>query len=257
MADRDFTLTALNRMLQAFTRAGYLFFTLEQYFSGNAGAGKIVLLRHDVDKKPGNSLKTAVMENRLGIVSSYYFRVVKQSNHPDIIKKIVASGHEVGYHYEDLTLAKGDYNTALQSFKSNLDYFRSFYPVKTICMHGSPLSKWDNRGIWEKSSYKDFGIIGEPYLDVDFNRIFYLSDTGRTWHNRIGNRRDKVDTSFDIPVKSTFDIIALLQEGKLPPKIMINIHPQRWAGDWFHWLWEFCGQKIKNTVKNVMFKDNS
>ena len=65
--------------------------------------------------------------------------------------------------------------------------------VKTICMHGSPLSKWDNRDLWKKYDYRDFGIIAEPYFDLDFDEVFYLTDTGRSWNNSKASVRDKVE----------------------------------------------------------------
>ena len=40
------------------------------------------------------------------------------------------------------------FELAICDFGRNLEKFRKFYPVKTICMHGSPLSKWDNRDLW-------------------------------------------------------------------------------------------------------------
>jgi len=75
------------------------------------------------------------------------------------------------------------FELAICDFRLNLEKFRKIYPVKTICMHGSPLSEWDNRDLWEKYDYRDFGIIGEPYFDIDFNEIFYVTDTGRKWNN--------------------------------------------------------------------------
>ena len=41
----------------------------------------------------------------------------------------------------------------VEDFRFYLDKFRNIYPVKTICMHGSPLSKYDNRLLWEKYDY--------------------------------------------------------------------------------------------------------
>jgi len=68
---------------------------------------------------------------------------------------------------------------AIKSFEINLSALRKIAPVKTICMHGSPLSKYDNRKIWEKYDYRDYGIIAEPYFDIDFNEVFYMTDKGR------------------------------------------------------------------------------
>lgn len=45
-------------------------------------------------------------------------------------------------------------------------------------MHGNPLSPRDNRELWKKYKFKDFGIIGEAYLSIDFNEVSYFTDTG-------------------------------------------------------------------------------
>jgi len=67
-------------------------------------------------------------------------------------------------------------------------------------MHGSPLSKWDNRDLWKRYNYRDFGIIGEPYFDVNFDKVLYLTDTGRRWDGEGVSVRDKV-TSVEHPGK--------------------------------------------------------
>ena len=65
----------------------------------------LVILRHDVDRLPENSLRTARIEQEMGIRGSYYFRIVPESWDEKIIKEIAALGHEIGYHYEDVDLA--------------------------------------------------------------------------------------------------------------------------------------------------------
>ena len=40
--------------------------------------------------------------------------------------------------------------------------------------------------------YRDYGIIAEPYFDVDFDEVFYLTDTGRRWDGDSVSVRDKV-----------------------------------------------------------------
>ncbi len=57
---------------------------------------------------------------------------------------------------------------------------------------GSPTSKFDSRDLWKKYDYRDFGIIGEPYFDIDFSKVLYLSDTGRRWDGDKFNVRDRV-----------------------------------------------------------------
>jgi hypothetical protein len=39
------------------------------------------------------------------------------------------------------------------------------------------------------------GIIGEPYFDVDFSKMLYLTDTGRRWDGGIVSVRDKAQGS--------------------------------------------------------------
>ena len=166
-------------------------------------------------------------------------------------------GHEIGYHYVDLALFKGDFDKAIASFEANLERFKKYYPIKTICMHGSPLSTWDNRLIWEKYNYREFGIIGEPYFDLDFNKVLYITDTGRKWNGSTVSIRDKVNSSFNYNLRSTFDIIAALQDGILPDLIMQNIHPQRWSDNYYYWTRELCVQNIKNVIKKLVVQYRS
>jgi len=179
---RDFTLKNYKELLATIFDYGYSITSLRNYLLDNNPGDKLVIFRHDVDRKPINALNMAKLENELGIKASYYFRIVKESFDENIIKEVVKLGHEIGYHYEDLSLAKGNFKKAIKSFEKNLNKFRQFYPLITICMHGSPLSQWDNRQIWSKYNYLNYGIIGEPYFDIDFSEVLYLTDTGRKWN---------------------------------------------------------------------------
>ncbi len=246
---RDFTLKAFEQLLVALQKNDYKFFTFEEYLK-LAPKGKVIILRHDVDLMAINSLRTAIIENQLGIKGTYYFRIVKQSNKPRIIKQIVALGHEMGYHYEDLALARGNVNKAIHLFEENLKYFRQFYPITTVCMHGSPISKWDNRKMWEKADYKKYGLIGEPYFDMDFNKFAYLTDTGRKWNADKMNMRDQVRSAYQLDFKNTSDIIKAVKT--LPQNIMITTHPQRWNNNMFTWGRELIMQNSKNIVKTII-----
>ena len=127
-------------------------------------------------------------------------------------------------------------------------------PVKTICMHGSPISKWDNRDLWKKYNYRDFGIIAEPYFDVDFDEVLYLTDTGRSWNKSASSVRDKVNSKFDIKIKDTNHLMEKIQNNELPDKIMLNTHPQRWTDNPVEWTKELVWQNVKNVVKKVIVR---
>jgi hypothetical protein len=254
---KDFTLDIYKELLKAAIEAGYILTSYEDYIVNGHNYQKVFILRHDVDDLPGNSYQTALIENELGAKGSYFFRVVRQSLHPAIIEKIRDLGHEIAYHYEDMALCNGDVDKAFEHFKTKLEMFRQFYPVRTICMHGSPLSKWDNRLLWKKYNYKELGIIGEPYFDIDFKKVLYITDTGRMWNNETSSVRDKVESGYSFKFKSTHDIIKTFQENKLPAQIMLNIHPQRWTNDPILWRKELILQTLKNRIKKALVKSKT
>jgi len=130
-------------------------------------------------------------------------------------------------------------------------------------MHGSPRSKYDNKDIWKKYDYGILGIIGEPYLDIDFNEVFYLTDTGRCWDGYKVSIRDKVSNQQKkwaqqgLVFHSTQDIIKAVEENSLPDKIMMTFHPQRWTNKPIPWAKELVMQNVKNVVKMVMNSTNN
>lgn len=251
----DFTLNIYRDLVTTLKQLNYQFLTFEEYMQGKR-AEKMIMLRHDVDLKAYCSVNTAVVENDLGIKASYFFRVVPESNQPDKIRMIAELGHEIGYHYEDLSLFKGRTEAAMHHFRSQLEYFRQFYAVKTICMHGSPESKYDNRDVWKSYSYKDEGVIGEPYFDVNFDKVFYLTDTGRMWDGEMYNVRDKVRSNHPHKTRyhTTMDVIRAAQNGTLPNQIMITTHPQRWTNNPVLWVQELMSQTLKNSIKFMLLK---
>ena len=258
---RDFTEDSYRQLVAALREAGYRFMTMEQYCDGKSSLPeRFVVLRHDVDLRAAYSERIARVEKEEGAKASYYFRVIPQSNRPEIIRSIARMGHEIGYHYEDMSIAKGDIETAKAHFEQWLAYFRQFYPVRTICMHGAPTSRYDGRDLWKKYSYHDYGIIGEPYFDVDFSDLFYLTDTGRCWDGYKVSLRDKIPVHQDEWIRkgwvyhTTEQVVDAIRQGTLPPRLMITTHPQRWTNALLPWCREWVLQKAKNIVKRILVK---
>lgn len=250
---RDFTLKSYRTLVVALQEAGFAFQTFEEFVTSPA-QGKAVVLRHDVDELAGNALKMAQLEHELGIRATYFFRIVKQSNVPEVIKKIVDLGHEIGYHYEDLALSQGDEEKAMQTFQQSLEYFRAFYPVRSVCMHGSSSSKYDNRLLWQKHTLSDFGLVGEPYLSVDFDRVFYVSDTGYAWDGGKYAVRDVVESGFPLHFPTTQEMVQCIREGGFPEKAMILAHTL-WTDNMLQWNWLHFREFLRNHVK-LMAKNN-
>ena len=249
---RDFTIIGYSALLKVLLKKGYSFKPFHEFIV--KPKEKAAILRHDVDRFPNNSLKTAQLEHELGIKGSYYFRCMPESYNEKIIKQIASLGHEIGYHYETLDNFHGNVDRAYDEFCRNLEVFRKIVPVSTICMHGSPRSHFDNRDIWKKYDYRELGIIGEPYFDIDFNKIFYLTDTGRCWDGYKFSMRDKVPMQEQwikegLTFHSTYDIIKAAENDRLPDQIMITVHPQRWTDSLIPWTKELIFQNIKNIYK--------
>jgi len=73
----DFTLSAYKQLISTLQSQCYFFQTFEEYIKNSKE--KIVILRHDVDRKPKDALVIAKIEKEVGIRASYYFRIVKES----------------------------------------------------------------------------------------------------------------------------------------------------------------------------------
>ena len=153
---------------------------------------------------------------------------------------------------------RGDVDKAYARFVRNIEEMRQVVDVRTITMHGSPMSRFDSKEMWQKYDYKKLGLIGEPQMDVDWGEMVYLTDTGRSWNGV--SRRDKVaDRASEWKAKgwvyeTTDDVIKAVREGRFPQRVMVTVHPQRWSDSLWEWMWELVMQKVKNVVKWVLLK---
>ncbi len=244
-------------LLLTLQSAGYEFFTFADWCEGKAaGVNKYIILRHDIDKLPGHAFRIARIESAMKIHASYYWLIRKPVFHPVIIKKIASMEHEIGYHYRDWVDAQGDAEEALGLFQLNMAKMQALTPIKTMAMDGCPWSKYNNLDMWSRYDYRSFGIIGEPYFDIFgagcnevVEDIFYLTDTGRMWNGDRFSIRDKVSVNRLLDYTSTYDLIEAAKKDKLPRKLMITTHPQRWSYNYFEWLYEFLMQGSKNLIK--------
>ena len=249
---RDFTVKQYEQLLESLIEARYEFQRFDAFLK--APKNRVIMLRHDVDARNQNSLRFARIQHALGIQGTYYFRMVRGSFDPGVIEEMLKLGHEIGYHYEDMDFAKGDPQKAIAFFEKHLAELRAVAPIQTLCMHGSPRSAFDNKDIWQHIRYQDYDLIGEPYYDLDFNEIFYLTDTGRCWDGFQFSVRDRVAHQSNWPVfHSTKEICQATKEESFPSKVMFNFHPQRWDDQLYPWCKELALQGLKNQIKRLFF----
>jgi hypothetical protein len=249
----DFTIKKYKELISALKDAGYEFVTYAEYCEG-LRADKLVVMRHDVDRSVERARRLAEVENEMGVKASYYFR---EKFIGDDVVCIASLGHEVGYHYEELVTEKGDVERAYVRFMRNVYALRELVDVKTITMHGAPTSRFDSKEMWRVCDYKKLGLIGEPQFDVDWNDMFYLTDTGRSWNGV--SRRDKVVEFKSVweakgwVYKTTDDVIKAVRNGSFPNRVMMTTHPQRWADNIWKWMRELVVQRVKNIIKKLFF----
>ena len=195
----------------------------------------------------------AKIENELGISSTYYFRHKKHTFIPEIIKKIQNLGHEIGYHYENLSDSNGNMSIALDDFKLKLEEFRKFVLINTISMHGRPLKKFDNRDMWKDN--KEFlincDIISEVYIDIDYENIAYVNDTGRNWSQGRSNIRDKVNSKIIADFNTSLELEEFFKNSE-NNKIVFQTHPERWADSYFEWLVQLLKDTGINIIKSII-----
>ena len=250
---RDFTYHKYRALCEAFCLQGYSICTVADYLSNHPSESKIVVLRHDVDRRLQHAVRMAIIESEFGIRSTYYFRYNKEVFHPAYIQRIADMGHEIGYHYETIDKAKGDSKTAIKIFADELAKFREIAEVNTICMHGNPLTKWINRDLWKEYNFSDFGITGEAFISV--KDIPYFSDTGRTWADKYKMKdylpsagpNNGGQTAKHVAC-STDDLIHILSSGHVRSAYVLA-HPERWNERLSSWSMSLVADTITNLCK--------
>lgn len=247
---RDFTLQSYESICRTIVDLKINAVPFHNYFE-NEIAEPLVILRHDVDRFPKMALQMALLENKYGLRSTYYFRNIKSIFKPDIIKRISELGHEIGYHYESLAQSNGNMTKALEIFKDSLNEMRKVCLVSTICMHGSSFSKWDNRDLWKEYDFEDFGVIGEPYLSIDYNKVTYISDSGGSWRDRGQRVRDKLPQMLE--VDSTEELLRKMKHDNIKQLIILT-HPDRWHSNIIYWGIERFMCRVRNTIKRILLQ---
>jgi hypothetical protein len=278
----DFIFTKYVELLEGMLNSDYYILTVERYLTMDKKPDKFVIIRHDIDDEVDltYALKMARFEAELGIATTYYFRTCKSVFNIAAIKEVAILGHEIGYHYEVLGDADGDSSRAIRLFETELSKFEGTANIKTIAQHGGPLrsglnvvtlsgifgiiraivhrnkifDRWESKDLWGEYDFKKYGIIGEAYLSIDYDKVVYLSDTNRTWVDTNYRLKDRVTINENYPqfhIKTTDDLIDNIKNSTLQ-KLLILIHPSNWQDSFFGWLVWLLLQQIRNTGKRFL-----
>lgn len=246
----DFTVKKYKQLLTEIKKLNIQVYGILKWYEKKPTNG--ILIRHDVDRRPKQSLEIAKLEASMNIFTTYYFRITSNSFEPEIIKQISELGHEVGYHYEDLSLANGDYDKAIKLFQKHLNQFEDLAEVKTISMHGRPFSPYDNRDLWKRFNIKDYGIEAEAFITLDYSNFYYFTDTGRSWNPHSINLRDHVNSlKIKGEVNTTDDLIRYINKNH-EKNIALVTHPERWSDNLMKYVYIYLDDSLKNLIKKIL-----
>ena len=253
---QDYTLNAYRHYLGAIQKSYANILRFDEYFTIDPKPESFCLIRHDVDRKPHNALRMAELEKSVGLKATYFFRTKRHTFISDIIASIASLGHEIGYHYESLSDARGNIQRALADFEDNLSRLRRVASISTIAMHGRPLSAYDNRKIWQSADQhskliNQYSLLGEVYLDIDYGDIAYISDTGRNWSPTKKNRRDVVESKISLSFSNGQDLLRYLSHHP-HPKMVFLIHPERWSENNIEYGIQYIKDKTINIIKSLV-----
>lgn len=190
------------------------------------------VLRHDVDRRPAQAMRMATAEAGAGVRATYYFRCDAAGTFPaEACRRVAQLGHEVGYHYEDLARCRGDRPRARDEFRRHLAALRAIAPCRTVSMHGSPLSRYDNGQLLEPADFSECDLLGDATASVQPHLPVYFTDAGGSWNDPRVNFRDRVGLmpeGADPLIPSVLS--ACLAEH--PTRVLyFNLHPERWSAD--------------------------
>ncbi len=257
---KDFSRDKYKQLCVGLLNSGYDFLTLNEFINIQNDISlnsKKVVIRHDLCRNAAiGTLGLLEVEAELNIKTSYYFRN-PESYDFNMIEKVAKYGHEIGVHYDCLDKAKGNYERAKQILSNDLNELRNIACVQTVAMHGNPLTKWDNRDIFNKYPLNDFKLNGESYLSVDFEKIFYYTDTGRNWSDTKNNVKEFIpnyssNTTNKPEIYSTDELISKIKN--MDANLYFLIHPNRWRSSLSGYYYKYFQDYFKNMIKRLYTK---
>ncbi|GAB4140913.1 MAG: hypothetical protein Fur0041_16130 [Bacteroidia bacterium] len=169
------------RLLKTALDKGYAHYTLPEFFNlvtTGKDPGKCFIHRHDIDTDVRTARKMFETEKKLGIKTSYYFRL--NTLDFQLMKEIHAYGSEAGYHYEELAQYCKDhgirskeeirqhYPQIRERFRANLKMFSKGcgFEVKTVASHGDFVNRKigvANHDFVTRELMDETGIVFECY----------------------------------------------------------------------------------------------
>ena len=226
MTDKfHFTFKNLEMQYQAALDEGYTFCTCEEYMELKISGlpEKLIVNRIDIDfsaKKAGRLLD---IFNKLNIKGSFFIRLHAPEYNPfsfenyRIIKAMINSGHEIGYHSEIVDQSIIWEESAEACLLKDIDIINRMFDINIVgvASHGGNTGL-NNLDFWKSKTANNYGLSYEAYDKEEgfnlFDTSFYISDSEWTqWkcYNR-GIAMPGDQRTFQEHLTSNHELIYLL-----------------------------------------------
>lgn len=184
-----FTFENIKRQYMSAIDAGYNIITCEEYCLSKSKLGfKTLVNRVDIDLSVKKTERLIDIFNELNIKASFFLRLHAPEYNPfsfenyRIVKKLIESGHELGYHSEIIDQSVIWNEDAQDCLLRDIDIINRMFniEVKGIASHGG-MTGLNNLDFWQNKKASDFGLLYEAYdKQPEFNLFqesFYISDS--------------------------------------------------------------------------------
>ncbi len=188
MSKFQFTFNSIEKQYKKAINNGYHFYTCQDYVLNRDHLKEpSIVNRVDVDFSLKKAKLLGELFNNLGIKATFFIRLHAPEYNPFsfesylIVKFLIQSGHEIGYHSEivdQATIWNEDTATCLQR---DIDVFNRMFDTQIdgIASHGG-MTGLNNLDFWKDKKAEDFGLLYEAYdrnkFDL-FHNSFYISDS--------------------------------------------------------------------------------
>lgn len=185
----NFTYQNLKEQLKTAIENGYVFIKCEDYITYKSlkKSSKIVVLRVDIDFSVKKALELLNIFNELNIKATFFVRLHAVEYNPfsfenyRIIKEMINSGHEIGYHSEIVDQAKIWNEKEKDCLIRDIEIINRMYNIKIkgVASHGG-MTGLNNLDFWKNTKPSEYGLMYEGYDNEEYNLFqesFYISDS--------------------------------------------------------------------------------
>ena len=188
--NKEFTYETLKKSYQKAIDLGYEIVTCEDYYHRKKSlkGKKIIVNRIDIDIYFNRTNQLLSVFNELGIRGTFFIRLHASEYNPfsfesyRIVKNLIHSGNEIGYHSEIIDQSKIWNESAEECLNRDIEVFNKMYnyKIKGVASHGG-FTGYNNLDFWKNNSPSDYGLLYEAYDKEPtfnlFNDSFYISDS--------------------------------------------------------------------------------